>query len=81
MATAKLTSKGQITLPKSVRDKLGVGSGDKVEFIESEDEPGIFRLVAATHDVRELKGMIPRPAQAVSIEATNKAIASRGGRR
>lgn len=81
MATAKLTSKGQITLPKSVRDKLGVGSGDRVEFIESADEPGVFRVVAATHDVRELKGLIPRPEQAVSIEAMNKAIASRSGRR
>ncbi len=80
MASAKLTSKGQITLPKIVRDKLGVGSGDKVEFIES-DEPGVFRLVAATQDVRELKGVIPRPAQAVSVEAMNKAIARRSGRR
>ena len=80
MASAKLTSKGQITLPNTVRDKLGVGSVDKVEFIES-DEPGVFRLVAATHDLRELKRVIPRPAQVVSIEAMNKAVARRSGRR
>ena len=27
-----LTSKGQVTIPKHVREKLGVGPGDKVEF-------------------------------------------------
>ncbi|MCH8107833.1 MAG: AbrB/MazE/SpoVT family DNA-binding domain-containing protein, partial [Chloroflexi bacterium] len=30
MATAKITSKGQITLPKEVRRRLGVGPGDQV---------------------------------------------------
>ncbi|TLZ54084.1 MAG: AbrB/MazE/SpoVT family DNA-binding domain-containing protein [Gammaproteobacteria bacterium] len=36
MAYATLTSKGQITLPKSVRERLGVEAGDRIEFIESE---------------------------------------------
>ena len=34
MSTAKITSKGQITLPKEVRKRLGVGPGDEVEFAE-----------------------------------------------
>lgn len=34
--TAKITSKGQITLPKEIRDRLGVESGDSVRF-EIED--------------------------------------------
>ncbi|AGW13791.1 type II toxin-antitoxin system PrlF family antitoxin [Megalodesulfovibrio gigas] len=29
---ASITSKGQITLPKSIRQLLGVGAGDKVAF-------------------------------------------------
>ncbi|HET7771443.1 MAG TPA: AbrB/MazE/SpoVT family DNA-binding domain-containing protein [Chloroflexota bacterium] len=33
MATATVTSKGQITLPKSVRDELGVITGDQVVFV------------------------------------------------
>ncbi|TLZ20237.1 MAG: AbrB/MazE/SpoVT family DNA-binding domain-containing protein, partial [Gammaproteobacteria bacterium] len=36
MASATLTSKGQVTLPKSVRERLGVEAGDRLEFIESE---------------------------------------------
>jgi len=34
MAVAKITSKGQITIPQTVRQRLGVKPGDKVEFIE-----------------------------------------------
>lgn len=54
MTTAVLTSKGQVTIPKEVRNRLNVDSDDRVEFVEI--EPGVFTLVAATRDVRELKG-------------------------
>jgi antitoxin PrlF len=39
MVTAKLTSKGQITIPKKVRDKLGIVSGEDIIF---EEKNGIF---------------------------------------
>ncbi len=32
MTTARITSKGQITIPKEVRDRLGVEAGDLLEF-------------------------------------------------
>lgn len=35
MEIAKLTSKGQITIPKAVRNALGVDSGDKVVFVKT----------------------------------------------
>lgn len=34
MLTAKLTSKGQITIPKKVRDTLGINTGENIEFME-----------------------------------------------
>lgn len=34
MELAKITSKGQITLPVGIRKKLGVKDGDKVLFVE-----------------------------------------------
>jgi AbrB family looped-hinge helix DNA binding protein len=34
---ARVTSKGQITIPKAIRDKLKLKEGDKVLFIESKD--------------------------------------------
>lgn len=79
MATATVTSKGQITLPKIVRERLGVGAGDKVEFVET--APGTFRVVAATRDVRTLKGLIPKPAKPVTVEDMNRVIARMGGKR
>jgi AbrB family looped-hinge helix DNA binding protein len=79
MSTATLTSKGQITLPKVVRERLGVEAGDKVEFVET--EPGVFKMIAATRDVRDLKGVIPKPAKPVTIEQMGRAIARTGGQR
>ena len=33
IATTKLTSKGQATIPKSIREIIGVGPGDKISFV------------------------------------------------
>jgi antitoxin PrlF len=79
MAAATVTSKGQITLPKVVRERLGVEAGDKIEFVET--EPGVFRVVAATRDVRALKGVIPKPTRPVTVEEMGRVIARMGGRR
>jgi AbrB family looped-hinge helix DNA binding protein len=78
MAPATLTSKGQLTLPKSVRERMGLDSGDRVEFVEVTD--GVFNIVAATRDVRELRGMINKPKEAVSLDEMNRAIARRASR-
>lgn len=73
MPTATITSKGQITIPKAVREALGVSAGDRVEFVA--EEKGAYRVVAATRDVRHLKGLVAKPAKPVSIEAMNRAVA------
>ena len=41
MVKSKITSKGQITLPKEIRARLGVGPSDEAEFVE---ENGAYRL-------------------------------------
>ena len=76
MATATLTSKGQITIPIAVRQELQLGTGDRVEFVQI--APGRFEMIANTSDVTELKGMFGTPKKSVSIEAMNQAIAKRG---
>ncbi len=75
MASSTITSKGQITLPKSVRDRLRLGSGDRVEFVQTATG---FELRPATRDIRLLKGLLPKPARPVSIEAMNEQIAKMG---
>lgn len=79
MATAVLTSKGQITVPKEVRDKLSLETGDRVEFVESEQ--GGFYIVPATRDVSTLKGIVPAPERPISAAAMNRAIAARAKKR
>jgi len=79
MPAATLTSKGQITLPKSVREGLGVATGDRVEFVEL--EKGVYSVVAATRDIRELKGSIAKPARPVSVEDMKRAVRQHAARR
>jgi len=77
MTTATITSKGQVTIPKDVRSRLGIGAGDRVEFVEIQD--GVFQIVAATQDVQALKGIVPKPKKAVTVEEMNQTIAEMGG--
>ena len=77
MTTAALSSKGQITIPASVRAALGVEAGDRVEFVEV--APGRFEVNAATRSVTALKGMFGNcEGNAVSIEEMNAVIEARG---
>jgi len=76
MTTATLTSKGQITIPIGVREKLHVGTGDRLEFVEV--APGRFEVVPLTRSITELKGLAAKRRKPVSIDEMNRAIASRG---
>lgn len=72
MSKATLTSKGQITIPKVVRERLGVEAGDRLEFVEQES--GVYKVIAATRDVRHLKGLVPKPRRPVSVEEMKAAV-------
>lgn len=48
MKTAKVTSKGQVTIPKSVRETLGVQPGEVVGFEEKEGLLVITKVVATS---------------------------------
>lgn len=78
MTTATLTSKGQLTIPAEIRQRLGVEAGDRLEFVELAE--GGFAIKPANDDVRSLKGLLKKPARPVSIEAMNTAIRQRAGR-
>lgn len=57
-AAAKLTSKGQVTVPKAVRDALGITEGDQVVFRVE----GNRAVLARTVDFLELAGSVSIPA-------------------
>lgn len=70
---ATLTSKGQVTIPKTVRDALHLRTGDRLDFILEPD--GTVRVLPITGSVKRLKGMLPKPARALTLEEMDEAIA------
>jgi AbrB family looped-hinge helix DNA binding protein len=80
MPTATLTSKGQITLPKPIRDRLRLAAGDRVDFVVQDDGTVVLRPV--TVDVRELRGLLHRKGRKpLSVEAMNAVIRRRAAGR
>lgn len=73
MSIATMTTKGQVTIPKSVREALRLMAGDRVEFVDLGN--GRFELVAVTRDVTELRGLLDPAGVRVSTEAMEKAVA------
>ena len=72
-----ITSKGQLTLPKKIRDILNLRPGNKVEFIM--DRQGNVRMVPVKSTIKELRGMVPQPKKAISLEEMQMAIEERTG--
>lgn len=68
---ARLTSKGQVTIPKSVREALDLNEGDEVLFRVSRQQA----VVAKTPDFLELAGSVPVP-QAKRGTAWDQVLAS-----
>ena len=75
---ATITSKGQVTLPKPIRDKLHLRAGDKIDFTLKGD--GLW-VTPVTASVTQLKGMVPKPAVPVSLREMDAAIARMAARR
>ena len=72
------TSKGQITLPKPLRERLHLNTGDRVELLLGDD--GRVALVPTSAPVTRLKGMVPPRARPVTLEQIDNALAGRAGR-
>lgn len=74
MPVSTITSKGQTTIPKEIRDLLRLAAGDRVEFIVEGKNRIVLRPASA--DIKELSGMLHDPSRApVSLEEMDSAIA------
>lgn len=76
---ATMTSKGQVTIPVSVRRKLRLVEGSRLAFVEVAPDTYELRRVA-TRSIRDLDGILPKPEHSVSVEEMNEAIASSAAR-
>jgi AbrB family looped-hinge helix DNA binding protein len=76
MSTARLTSKGQLVIPKDIREHMRLQPGDRLDFIIQDDGEVVIRPMVT--DVRELKGILQVSGrQPVSVAAMNEAVRKR----
>lgn len=67
---------GQATIPKPIREHLGLKPGDRIEFVIALD--GTVRLDPAIFDVRSLKGCLSAYVRKpVTVEAMKAAVRNR----
>ena len=71
MIESSITKKGQTTLPKPVRETLGVQAGDRVRYVISDGEVRIL----AVRPISRLFGMLQHNGPAVTLEEMEQAIA------
>lgn len=75
MATATMTSKGQLTVPKEIRDRLGLKPGDKVELVPYGEQAVTLRKRRSV-PLRELFGSLPNNGVSLTLEEMDDAIAA-----
>lgn len=78
MLSSTITTKGQVTIPKDIRNILNIGKGDRIEFLVDSD--GSVTILPVTMDITALKGLVPKPTKHVSLNAMKDAIRDQGGK-
>ena len=74
MTTVTLTSKGQLTLPRALRDALGLAPGARLQA--SIDAQGRLVLVPSRYEPEDLFRDRPRVNRVLSVEEMDQAIAA-----
>jgi antitoxin PrlF len=68
-----ITSKGQVTVPVEIREKLNLQTGDKLDF---QIENGAIRAFpVGKGSLEELMSILPKSTRRFSVEEMNEAIA------
>ena len=76
MAIATLTTKGQVTIPKEIRESLKLHTGDKIEIIVTEKREAIIRPISKKVDDIFCK-LHRHGKKTVTLEAMDDAIRNR----
>ncbi len=71
MVESAVTSKGQTTLPKAVREALGVGPGDRVRYVILDN--GEVRIMPV-RPISELFGVLKYEGPPVTLEDMERAV-------
>ncbi len=77
---ATVTDKGQVTVPKEIRDKTGIVPGSRLDFEVQEDGTLLVRVL--TRGADSLFGLVHRPGiKPRSVEEMDQGIAAAAGAR
>ena len=73
MAQATLTTKGQVTIPKAVREQLDLKAGDRIDFIVNDSGEAVIRRLSRSTE--EVQGMLAHRARTpVTVEQMDEAV-------
>tara|TARA_B110000967_G_C18840457_1_gene539085 strand:+ start:100 stop:360 length:261 start_codon:yes stop_codon:yes gene_type:complete len=68
---SKITSKGQITIPHSIREQLHLSTGSKLEFVI---KGNAVIMMPINNKLSNLYGILPKPVKTLSIDEMNNVI-------
>ena len=71
MLQSIMTSRGQITIPAEIREKLQLNSGNKLEFLLKDDQ---IIITPINKSIRGLKGILPKPDITLTCSEMNEII-------
>ncbi|MCE5309226.1 MAG: type II toxin-antitoxin system PrlF family antitoxin [Acidobacteriales bacterium] len=75
MALSTLTSKGQVTIPKPIREKLRIEPGHRLDFQLAPSGEVVIKVL--NRDLRNLKGIVKSPRHTpVTLAEMDRAIAA-----
>jgi len=82
MPASTLTAKGQVTIPKEVRERLGLKEGDRLVF-RFDDQGNLLVRPATRNPLGRLPGLLQHLAgkRSVSVEEMNEAVKRRAAKR
>ena len=66
MELAKVTSKGQVTIPIEIRKKLGIKNGDKILFVEESGR--VYMMYSSMHALREAQRSFAGEAERLGLK-------------
>lgn len=73
---ATLSAKGQITIPVSIREFLGIKTGDAIDFVTTKSKT--IELIPTHTPVHALRGLVSKPKRPVTLSEMDAAIATGG---
>jgi antitoxin PrlF len=74
MSLSTISSKGQLVVPASVRERMGVGAGSRIEFVET---PEGWLLRPVSSNIESLRGVLRKPATKVSLDDMARVVRER----